>query len=331
MEKAISDDRVDALEAMTDPEQLSALAGDSVKEVRWIVAENPHTPPDALASLALDKDNTVRLAVAMNPSTTAGALGILSKDQNYYVRARVAEHANVTPELLADLAKIPRLQSRVVANPKVTQETLRYIATKVSTGGPEAGRLAVAGCGRTGAEVLDMLATDWSPAVRQAVAANGNTPMPTVRFLFKKERTLKMLKAISENALAAPEILDEAAKTGDCSERKFVAGHPRTSLESILLLARDTNPDVRAAVPASRLREAELTEADNLRMAGAASTQTETWSDWAARTLSELQADVKAGRGEIAIEAMRAKLQSCAKQADAAAKPVEVSTGTCRI
>lgn len=51
------------------PEDLAALASDSDRAVRKLVARNPHTPPDVLARLAEDAEASVRDAVLENVAT----------------------------------------------------------------------------------------------------------------------------------------------------------------------------------------------------------------------------------------------------------------------
>lgn len=106
----------------TPAEELWALAGDNIDNIRRRVAENPAASLALLQTLAKDECPEVKMAIAENPQTPLGLLECLAEDEQADVRYAIAENPNMPISLLLRLTDD--------ANPYIShraQRTLRIL------------------------------------------------------------------------------------------------------------------------------------------------------------------------------------------------------------
>lgn len=222
--------RVEAKDPRTDPSRLDRLAEDRRPELRSVVAGNQNTRPETLLRLAGDPDWRVRSDLASNPATTLDALEQLVNDPDQRVRESLAANANLSPEQLERLAAdeswvvrrliaqredlSPELLRRLAQSPEPLVGAA--VAANLNTPVDELESLAErrellidmalarnphirarAGDPQANPAVLRALAYHASPDIARQVAANPNTGLRELAFLFRRE-------SLSESVLNNP-------------------------------------------------------------------------------------------------------------------------------
>ena len=156
-----------------DPQLLSISATHKSREVRMVVASNPHTPRDTLHALIRDADMWVRIRAARNPTLTLDMRMILAEDEEPWVRITNAEETN-DPRILAIAARDSDADVALAAaqNEHTDPDELTFL----STHGDERVRRRAASHEGTPEETALALTYDKDAMVRAAAGAHKNTP-----------------------------------------------------------------------------------------------------------------------------------------------------------
>ena len=156
-----------------DPQLLSISATHKSREVRMVVASNPHTPQDTLHVLIRDADMWVRIRAARNPTLTLDMRMILAEDEEPWVRITNAEETN-DPRILAIAARDSDADVALAAaqNEHTDTDDLTFL----STHGDERVRRRAASHENTSEETALALTYDKDAMVRAAAGAHKNTP-----------------------------------------------------------------------------------------------------------------------------------------------------------
>jgi len=197
-------------------------------DARVSLAQDRRTAPAGLYELASDPSAQVRAAVAARPDAPAEALRPLARDRDRDVREAVAKNpATSQGNLLRLVGDADRwVRWAVAANPAVDNR-IRKVMAKAQD---KELRGLLAEMRTLEPELAAILINDASPEVRERLAAHTRDPEVITALL--QDRTVRV--------------------------RKGLAINKRTSAEQRHLLARDSSPDVRAAL----VRAVPLDEAD---------------------------------------------------------------------
>jgi hypothetical protein len=198
-------------------------------EARVSAAQDRTTTPMELYELASDPSARVRAAVAARPDAPAQALRPLTRDRDNTVRQEAAKNPANSPanlqRLVGDADRWVRWA--VAANPACDAQ-LRQVMVKAQD---KELRGLLAEMQALEPELAAILVDDASPEVRERLASH--THDPDIISALLRDRTVRV--------------------------RKGVAINERTTAGQRSILARDSSPDVRAAlVRAVRLDEADL-------------------------------------------------------------------------
>lgn len=156
-----------------NPQLLSISATHESREVRMVVASNPHTPQDALHALIRDADMWVRIRAARNPTLTLDMRMILAEDEEPWVRITNAEETN-DPRILAIAARDSDADAALAT--AQNEHTDPSDLTLLSMHGDERVRRMVALNKSTPEETALALTYDKDAMVRAAAGAHKNTP-----------------------------------------------------------------------------------------------------------------------------------------------------------
>lgn len=156
-----------------DPQLLSIAATHEDREVRMVVASNPHTPHDALHALIRDADMWVRIRAARNPTLTSVARMILAEDEESWVRIANAEETG-DPRILAIAARDSDADVALAA--ANNEHTGPSDLTLLSMHGDERVRRRASSHERTPEETALSLTYDKDATVRAIAGAHKNTP-----------------------------------------------------------------------------------------------------------------------------------------------------------
>lgn len=156
-----------------NPQLFSISATHKSREVRMVVASNPHTPHDALHALIRDADMWVRIRAARNPTLTLDMRMILAEDEEPWVRITNAEETN-DPRILAIAARDTHADVALAA--ANNEHTDPSDLTLLSMHGDERVRRRAASHEGTPEETALSLTYDKDAMVRAAAGAHKNTP-----------------------------------------------------------------------------------------------------------------------------------------------------------
>ncbi|GIM94595.1 hypothetical protein [Paractinoplanes toevensis] len=198
-------------------------------DARVSVARDRTTDPADLHALASDPSALVRAAVAAHPNAPAEALRPLARDRDRDVREAVAKNpASSRANLLRLLGDADRwVRWAVATNPSVDGR-VRQVMLEAHD---KELRGLLAEMPALEADLAAVLVKDPSPEVRERLATH--TREPEIIAALLGDRTVRV--------------------------RKGLAVNQRTTAEQRSILARDSSPDVRAAlVRALPLEEADL-------------------------------------------------------------------------
>ena len=157
-----------------DPQLLAKAATHKSREVRMVVASNPHTPQDTLHALIRDADMWVRIRAARNPTLTLDMRMILAEDEEPWVRITNAEETN-DPRILAIAARDSDADVALAA--ANNEHTDPSDLTLLSMHGDERVRRRAASHERTPEETALALTYDKDATVRAVAGAHKNTPV----------------------------------------------------------------------------------------------------------------------------------------------------------
>ena len=172
-----------------DPQLLSISATHKSREVRMVVASNPHTPQDTLHALVRDADMWVRIRAARNHTLTSDMRMILAEDEEPWVRIANAEETS-DPRILAIAARDSDAHehaTREQVNKGMSDADVALAAaqnehtdpddlTFLSMHGDERVRRRAASHENTSEETALALTYDKDAMVRAAAGAHKNTP-----------------------------------------------------------------------------------------------------------------------------------------------------------
>lgn len=179
---------------------MGAALQDRCFRVRRLGAGSPVAPRAALNRAVADTSVEVRRAVAANANTPIAALVLLLDDRD--------------PEVVHTAARQPRLPLPVLWRlARSPDDTLRAI---------------VAGH-RVPGQLLMQLATDPSPEVTLAVAANPWTPDAALRWLAQVSRGAEHRRLLACHPSTPVEVLDELADSHDVNGWILLASNPYTT------------------------------------------------------------------------------------------------------
>ena len=240
------------------PDFLRHFAGNQAPEVRRAVASNANTPTDVLAQLASrDQPQEVRMAVARNPNAPPEVLAQLaSSEQSLEMRMAIASHLNAPPAALTVLASRDRsleVRMAVARNPNAPPDVLAQLANRDQ---PIVLRMLVARHPNAPPDVLTQLARDRDPqdtlaVITMAVAENRNAPPAALREIASRDQPQWIRMAVARHRNAPPDVLTQlASQEQPIDVRMAVAVNDKAPPAALLVLARDLDPEVRAAARA---------------------------------------------------------------------------------
>ena len=265
---------------------LETLSRDGDGSVRNAVASAPFTPPSLLVKLAGDEDDHVRAGVAGNENTPYEILKFLAKDEGRWVRKAVAENKSLT---LADLVKFfgatpadPRVGEirerrrihelcAIAANPNTPEDTLAELARSGFNGvhaclaeNPALPVEAMECLGQRAfvPTMLKLLERNDLPEnlraeimrnekVRQRLAYSKTTPLAMLEKWCTEDRSASVLEFLASNRRLRPDSLAIVGRHSNDDVRTSVAGNPNASAETLRLLCADKVEGVRAAAAAN--------------------------------------------------------------------------------
>ncbi len=187
------------------------------------VAKNPNTPIDLLKQLAFNKGNYgVREAVLQNPY-----LDHLTRYKIQLELQKREENLQAT-QLLALRPNSP------------------YALAQVLETGNQQAKLTAARSNKTPITILEQLAKDSDPTIRQVVSQNPNLPLPILLDLTQDENVnvRRTLVRNSRNQTTLREILERLSQDESVVIRAEVAANKNTPVEILTQLAQDSSREV---------------------------------------------------------------------------------------
>jgi pentose-5-phosphate-3-epimerase len=198
---------------------------------------NPHTSTERVLQLLPSASFKARLLLASQANTSKIVLKQLVLDKQSLIREAVASNINTPIELLQQLAQDESANVRIAVskNPNVQPEILQQLANDKTRG--------------------------WFSEypVRQAVARNRSTPVPTLQQM-ALGKINAVNKILAKNPNTPAEELQRLSQSGDKHVRAVVANNPHTPAEALEQLSHDkarfsdwlssstSTPDIRIAV-----------------------------------------------------------------------------------
>lgn len=253
---------------------LEKYAESSNNKLIYNVAKNPSTSKNIFSQIANIDDWDIQYAIKKNPNTPKPILKSLTSQNNYSVNEYIKNSPTPSSKEIAILAQDCRNDFRLAYEDNTPREILKKIALRADN-----SRILghIARHPNSDVEILEILAEDIDYEVRYNVTRNAKTPLhileklaedsdKAVRYTilenpnFTREAFLRLFRKIfgienySLGALlllltpnASPVFLAENADSILWIERYVIAIHPQTSVETLQILAKDTNRFVRAA------------------------------------------------------------------------------------
>jgi hypothetical protein len=222
---------------------LKRLAGDSYGTVRRKVAKNPNTPRNLLEQLTRDKHNLVARDAAKTLTTTVFQLEVLAENKDSKVRERVAQNPNTPERLLELLAKDKSREVRccVAQNPNTSKRLLKQLLSD------RTWNVCLAAMGTYLSQNPEALpALLEYQLTKQSQTLNLGWDDCFIDSTASLIRLLMLLHPqVSGNALAAN------SRSLAWLERYAIAQHANTPLDTLNMLAKDSNRIVRAAARAN--------------------------------------------------------------------------------
>lgn len=234
-----------ARDAETSGEILAQLATDPSEYVRWAVAANPSTPAETFAALQsaaraeaeqvlsgpAEAEDLINLA--RNPATPSDVLTRLSTDESIAVRGYIADNPKAPSSVLSAFA------ATAIDGPDAESEEQRLM------------RYLLSGNPGTPAHILDQLAHDRNPAMRERIASNAATPAEALDTLAQDgEHTVRWL--VAQNTNTPAQALEDLAQSPDAAIREKVAENPNTPASALGYLLNDKNSSVHSSTEAKK-------------------------------------------------------------------------------
>lgn len=246
----------------TSPSTLAWLSSLVSPEVRASVASNAQTPPETLRKLANDVDNTVRLSVATNPSTPTDVLRTLTRDNSKLT----ASEAQKAMSERGDVVEAERKSQNLLTNNRFNPTSNHLIAsyTTLDAVAPE----GINEGSKADSEWQSLNTDNARKAYKQqkdtvkdlkfnhSVASNGpRKALPVIPSAFDKppenatpaEQVL-FYKMMATRLSTPPVRLTELAAHHSIEVRAAVAENVNSPVEAFLLLARDSEAQVKLRV-----------------------------------------------------------------------------------
>jgi hypothetical protein len=203
-------------------EQIAALGTQNTH-----LAENPATPPEILVQLArqpvektINNVKPVRQIVLNNPS-----LPTLERYRLLVAQEQEQEIAQAN-QLLASRPNSP------------------YALAQVVETGDQNAKLTVARSNKTPITILEQLAKDSNPTIRQVVSQNPNLPLPILLDLTQDENVNVRLTLVRNSRNQTREILERLAQDESDLVRAEVAVNKNTPVEILTQLAHNSSRSV---------------------------------------------------------------------------------------
>ena len=257
--------RTAAAAAVSCPQTaLGRLTFDSNTDVVLAVVKNPAAGDAVLAAAAADKQLTLAVidAFAERRDLGAAALGVLARHHDHEARMVSAAHERSAASLLSVLAydDYNKIREMVAGNVNCHPTTLDRLAEDPAV------RAAVAGNSNTGSDTLLVLASDTDDDVIANVSTHHRCDESVVAVLAARYRSSARTRASSARTRAAyhrccdPQTLAVLAKDADWEVRSAVAANSVCGQALLAELAEDDHFSVRCAVCQNPNTAADLLE-----------------------------------------------------------------------
>ncbi|MEL7246396.1 MAG: hypothetical protein AAGM40_29310, partial [Cyanobacteria bacterium J06573_2] len=217
-------------------------------DIQYAIKKNPNTPASILKKLANHNQFSVNEDIANSPTPSKQDIETLAQNSrnDFYLSCQ----NDIPTKILKKIVRRSddyRILERIALNPNSDAEILEILVEDIDYG----VRYNVARNIKTPLHILEKLAEDADKDVRYGILKNPNLTKEAFLRLFRK------IFGIDNYSLAAlllllnpnvpPIFLTENADSILWIERYIIAINPRTSLDTLQNLARDTNRFVRAA------------------------------------------------------------------------------------
>ncbi len=239
-------------ELANTPVQTSALKNKSIpsnilrdkslsdnEAIRASVAENPNTPPDVLERLSKDPSNKVLESLAKNPSIPQNMMEELSNFSGLH--DEMMENPGISPDIMRKITagknRDCEFNKKYMANPCITVDELIYNINNPD----ECVRQGIALNPNTPQHIIQKLANDSSPVVKNTAYKHKNMPVEEINKLFPKNWVAEPNDLVKESARTAalenpnisPEIRKKAFFMDPGRYGKAVASNKNVSPELI--------------------------------------------------------------------------------------------------
>lgn len=191
--------RAIALELCSSKDLLDEMSSDKSTVVKMSVAANQHSSLKTLEKLANDASEEVRSAVACNLAISSSLSEKLANDKSLSVRTSLIQNPTNSIHNFDEVDQVLSVLKdnsywRVFA---IDQRTPSYYLNKLSDGGTEDIREAVASNPNLSPVDLVKLASDKSAKVRIAVCRNTNVSIETLEMLSKDRSKKVQIQAVA--------------------------------------------------------------------------------------------------------------------------------------
>ncbi len=217
-------------------------------DIQYAIKKNPSTPVSLLKKLASHDKFSVNEHIAHSPTPSGKEIAILAQDSSNDFRLSYQD--NTPTEILKKIAlraDHSRTLMHIVQHPNSDVEILKILAEDIDRD----VRYKVAKNPKTSLHILEKLAEDIDRDVRYGILTNPNFTREAFLRLFRQIFGIENYSLGGLLLLLAPNVspvfLAENADSLLCIERYVIAIHPQTSLDTLQILAKDTNRYVRAA------------------------------------------------------------------------------------
>lgn len=194
-----------------DEKFLRSCALSDDEEVRRDVALNENVNKKIVSILLKDESATVRRALAMNESVSALSLYALAQDDDELVRSNAIGNRKFPDSYLVMLAKSPRRDVKLSVAKK---GYLPNAVLDVFSKDPDPAFRKLAARGNIFYHPSEKFCFDPDEDVRAAYARNDNASAKSLLIL-SRDKSLKVLRALSYNSAITKEIRHNLALSGD--------------------------------------------------------------------------------------------------------------------
>ncbi len=181
-----------------NPDILREKALSDDETVRAAVAENPNTPPDILEHLARDKSTSVLKSLVKNPSISKDMMDNLSNFSGLH--NDMMENPAITPEIMRKITagknRDCEFNKKYMSNPCISVDELLYNINNPD----ECIRQGIASNPNADKNMIEKLAKDKSPAVRNTAYKHKNMPVEEINKLFPENWVVEPNDLVKESA-----------------------------------------------------------------------------------------------------------------------------------